>query len=89
MSEAAIRLVTEVPGPASQAIVARREAATPQGAAKLTGIAVERAQGARVEDVDGNRFIDMAGGIGVLAVGHCPEGVTPVSYTHLTLPTKA
>ena len=76
MSEAAIRLVTEVPGPASQAIVARREAATPQGAAKLTGIAIERGQGARVEDVDGNRFIDMAGGIGVLAVGHCPEGVT-------------
>ena len=76
MSETAIRLVTEVPGPKSQAIVARREAATPQGAAKLTGIAVERGRGARVEDVDGNRFIDLAGGIGVLAVGHCPEGVT-------------
>jgi 4-aminobutyrate aminotransferase/(S)-3-amino-2-methylpropionate transaminase len=76
MSEAAIRLVTEIPGPGSQAVVARREAATPQGAAKLTGLAIERGQGARVEDVDGNRFIDMAGGIGVLAVGHCPETVS-------------
>jgi len=76
MTEPAIRLVTEVPGPASQAIVARREAATPQGAAKLTGLAIERGRGARVEDVDGNRFIDLAGGIGVLAVGHCPEGVS-------------
>ena len=76
MSETAIRLVTEIPGPKSRAIVARREAATPQGAAKLTGLAIERGQGSRVEDVDGNRFIDLAGGIGVLAVGHCPEGVT-------------
>jgi 4-aminobutyrate aminotransferase/(S)-3-amino-2-methylpropionate transaminase len=76
MSETAIRLVTEIPGPKSREIVARREAATPQGAAKLTGLAIERGQGSRVEDVDGNRFIDLAGGIGVLAVGHCPEGVT-------------
>ncbi len=76
MSETAIRLVTEIPGPKSREIVARREAATPQGAAKLTGLAIERGQGSRVEDVDGNRFIDLAGGIGVLAVGHCPEGVS-------------
>lgn len=76
MTEPAIQLITEIPGPKSRKIVARREAATPQGAAKLTGIAIERGQGARVEDVDGNRFIDLAGGIGVLAVGHCPEEVS-------------
>lgn len=76
MSESAIRLVTEIPGPKSRAMVARREAATPQGAAKLTSIAVERGQGSRVEDVDGNRLLDLAGGIGVLAVGHCPDSVT-------------
>jgi 4-aminobutyrate aminotransferase/(S)-3-amino-2-methylpropionate transaminase len=67
-----IQLNTEVPGPRSREIVARREAATPPGAAKLTPIAVERAEGSVVVDVDGNRFIDLAGGIGVLAVGHCP-----------------
>ena len=76
MSESSIRCVTEIPGPKSQALVARREAATPQGAAKLTGIAVSEAQGSLVEDVDGNRLIDLAGGIGVLAVGHCPPDVS-------------
>jgi 4-aminobutyrate aminotransferase/(S)-3-amino-2-methylpropionate transaminase len=71
----AIELKTEIPGPRSRAIVARREAATPPGAAKLTPIAVESANGCVVVDVDGNHLIDLAGGIGVLAVGHCPPGV--------------
>ena len=56
-----IRLVTEVPGPRSKEIVARREAATPPGAAKLTQLAVERAEGAVVIDVDGNHLLDLAG----------------------------
>jgi len=47
----------------------------PSGAAKLTPIAVESASGSTVVDVDGNRLIDLAGGIGVLAVGHTPESV--------------
>ena len=47
----------------------------PPGAAKLTPIAVERAAGSVVVDVDGNHLIDLAGGIGVLGVGHCPPGV--------------
>ena len=71
----AIKLVTEVPGPKSRAIVARREAVTPRGAAKLTSIAVERAHGAAVTDADGNTLLDFAGGIGMLAVGHTPESV--------------
>ena len=70
-----IQLRTEVPGPKSRALVARREAATPPGAAKLTPIAVESAHGAVVTDVDGNDFIDLAGGIGTLAVGHTPAAV--------------
>jgi 4-aminobutyrate aminotransferase / (S)-3-amino-2-methylpropionate transaminase / 5-aminovalerate transaminase len=70
-----IRLVTEIPGPLSTEIVARREAAMPVGAAKLTSIAVESAHASTVTDVDGNRFIDLAGGIGMLAVGHTPEGI--------------
>lgn len=76
MSKPAIQIVTEIPGPKSQAVVARRESATPQGAAKLTGIAISHAQGSVVEDLDGNRLIDMAGGIGVLAVGHCPPEIS-------------
>lgn len=70
-----INLITEVPGPKSREIAARREAATPRGAAKATSIVVERALGAAVTDVDGNTLLDFAGGIGVLAVGHCPPNV--------------
>ncbi len=70
-----IRLVTEIPGPKSLELVARREAATARGAAKLTQIAVESAENALVRDVDGNTLLDFAGGIGVLAVGHCPPPV--------------
>lgn len=68
-------MVTEVPGPRSRAIVARRDAVTARGAAKLTDLAIERAEGAVVVDADGNRLLDFAGGIGVLAVGHRPESV--------------
>jgi 4-aminobutyrate aminotransferase / (S)-3-amino-2-methylpropionate transaminase / 5-aminovalerate transaminase len=75
VSEPVIRIVTEIPGPASRALIARREAATPTGAAKLTPIAVASAHGASVTDVDGNRFLDLAGGIGTLAVGHTPPNV--------------
>jgi 4-aminobutyrate aminotransferase/(S)-3-amino-2-methylpropionate transaminase len=71
----AISLLTEVPGPQSRALVARREAATPTGAAKLTPLAVVRAHGATMTDADGNTFLDFAGGIGMLAVGHTPENV--------------
>jgi 4-aminobutyrate aminotransferase/(S)-3-amino-2-methylpropionate transaminase len=70
-----IKLITDIPGPKSLAIVARREAATARGAAKLTQIAVARAEGAAVTDVDGNALLDFAGGIGALAVGHCPPSV--------------
>jgi 4-aminobutyrate aminotransferase/(S)-3-amino-2-methylpropionate transaminase len=70
-----IQLRTEIPGPNSRALVARREAATPRGAAKATTIAIERAQGAVLTDADGNTLLDLAGGIGVLAVGHCPPNV--------------
>jgi len=70
-----IRLLTEIPGPRSREIVARREAATPKGNAKLTPISVESAHGSLVIDVDGNQYIDLAGGIGVLAVGHTPDRV--------------
>jgi 4-aminobutyrate aminotransferase/(S)-3-amino-2-methylpropionate transaminase len=70
-----IRLVTEIPGPKSKAILARREAAIAQGNFKHTPISIESAHGSVVTDVDGNQLIDLAGGIGVLAIGHTPERV--------------
>jgi 4-aminobutyrate aminotransferase/(S)-3-amino-2-methylpropionate transaminase len=70
-----IQLVTEIPGPNSLALAARREAATSRGAAKASPIGIARAHGAAVVDVDGNTLLDFAGGIGVLAVGHTPAHV--------------
>lgn len=70
-----IQLETEIPGPKASAILVRRQAATPAGLAKSTDIVIERAEGAVVYDVDGNRLLDFAGGIGMLNAGHCPPGV--------------
>ncbi len=76
-----IQLVTEIPGPKSVELVARRRAATSQGAAFLTELGVESAEGAVVTDVDGNQLLDFAGGIGVLAAGHCPPAVVNAIQT--------
>jgi 4-aminobutyrate aminotransferase / (S)-3-amino-2-methylpropionate transaminase / 5-aminovalerate transaminase len=65
-----IQIRTEIPGPKSRALVARREAAIPRGPQLVTPIFAERSEGAWIEDVDGNRYIDFAGGIGCLNVGH-------------------
>jgi 4-aminobutyrate aminotransferase/(S)-3-amino-2-methylpropionate transaminase len=72
---ASIQLKTEVPGPKSKAVLDRRAAAVPNGLGKATEVVVERAEGALVHDVDGNTFLDFVGGIGALAVGHCPPAV--------------
>lgn len=70
-----IRLNTEIPGPRAKDLIARRAAATPAGLGRATDVVVERADGGLVFDVDGNTFIDLAGGIGMLAVGHSPAPV--------------
>jgi 4-aminobutyrate aminotransferase/(S)-3-amino-2-methylpropionate transaminase len=67
---ATIQLRTAVPGPKSQELMRRRESAVPRGVSHATPIFAARADGAVLEDVDGNRFIDFAGGIGVMNVGH-------------------
>jgi 4-aminobutyrate aminotransferase / (S)-3-amino-2-methylpropionate transaminase / 5-aminovalerate transaminase len=50
--------------------MARRAAAIPRGPSNATPIFADSAEGAVIEDVDGNRYIDFAGGIGCLNVGH-------------------
>ena len=65
-----IRLKTEIPGPNSRALTARRSRAIPRGVYASTPLFVRHAEGAMIEDVDGNRFIDLGGGIGCTNVGH-------------------
>ena len=65
-----IRLKTGIPGPQSRALMARWHAAVPRGVAHATPVFAASARGASVTDVDGNVFLDFAGGIGVMYVGH-------------------
>jgi len=70
-----IRLRTSIPGPHSQEWLRRRTNAVARGVSQITPVFIERAEGAVIEDVDGNRFIDFAGGIGCLNAGHCAPDV--------------
>ena len=86
MSLTAPHLVTEIPGPKSKALFAKEQehlAPGLQGFALSSGIAVERAQGSVIEDVDGNRFVDLIGGIGVNALGHCHPAYTRAMHAQL------
>ncbi len=72
---ATIQLKTRIPGPKSTALGDRRAAAVPRGLSHATPIYLAQADGAVLEDVDGNRYIDFAGGIGCLNTGHRSPGV--------------
>ncbi|MEO8198892.1 MAG: 4-aminobutyrate--2-oxoglutarate transaminase [Gemmatimonadota bacterium] len=87
-----IQLKTAIPGPASQALMVRRRNAVSAAVPATTSIAVAHADGAIITDVDGNRLIDFAGGIGTLNVGHRnPEVLAAIReqldhYLHLAFP---
>ena len=72
---ATIQLKTQIPGPKSRALAERRSAAVPRGLSQATPLYVARAEGAVLEDVDGNHFVDFAGGIGCQNTGHRSPGV--------------
>jgi 4-aminobutyrate aminotransferase len=61
----------------------RKEQATPRGVGVLTKVFAARAQNAEIWDVEGNRYIDFAGGIGVLATGHCHPRVIAAVQSQL------
>ncbi len=63
-------LRTEIPGPRSRELMARRNTAVPAGVGTTLGVFVARAGGGIIEDVDGNRLIDFASGISVTNVGN-------------------
>jgi 4-aminobutyrate aminotransferase/(S)-3-amino-2-methylpropionate transaminase len=64
------RLVTEVPGPRSRELMARRAAVVSTGVSTTLPVFVERAAGGVVVDVDGNSLIDLGSGIAVVNVGN-------------------
>lgn len=64
-------LVTQLPGPRAQAIIARDKAVISPAYTRGYPLVAHRGDGALLEDVDGNRFLDMNAGIAVVATGHC------------------
>ncbi|MET0953275.1 MAG: aminotransferase class III-fold pyridoxal phosphate-dependent enzyme, partial [Aeromicrobium sp.] len=82
------QLVTAVPGPRSQELMARKHAAVAQGIGTTMPVFAVEAGGGIVKDVDGNSFIDLGSGIAVTTIGNsAPRVVDAVreqvaAFTH-------
>jgi 4-aminobutyrate aminotransferase / (S)-3-amino-2-methylpropionate transaminase / 5-aminovalerate transaminase len=77
------QLVTEIPGPASLELNKRRTAAVPRGVNVSLPVFVARAGGGIVEDVDGNRLIDLGSGIAVTTIGNSSPRVVDAVRTQV------
>ncbi|MGD9621962.1 MAG: 4-aminobutyrate--2-oxoglutarate transaminase [Mycolicibacterium sp.] len=81
-------LATGIPGPASSELIARKNAAVARGVGNTMPVYAKRAFGGIVEDVDGNRLIDLGAGIAVTTIGNAsPRVVQAISqqaaeFTH-------
>ncbi|MGW3568265.1 4-aminobutyrate--2-oxoglutarate transaminase [Streptomyces sp. NPDC000941] len=69
------RIVTAIPGPKSQELLARKTAAVASGVGTVMPVFAARAAGGVIEDVDGNSLIDFGSGIAVTSVGSSAEAV--------------
>ncbi|RXT07267.1 4-aminobutyrate--2-oxoglutarate transaminase [Ammoniphilus sp. CFH 90114] len=70
-----IELKTAIPGPKASDLLERRKNNVAQGVSNTVPSFAAKGEGALLTDVDGNTFIDLAGAIGTLNVGHCPPKV--------------
>jgi len=61
---------TELPGPIARGLIERDERVTSPSYTRVYPLVVARGQGATIEDVDGNLFLDFTAGIAVCATGH-------------------
>jgi len=73
------KLVTTLPGPKSRAVVEADERLISPSYTRSYPMVAKRGRGVRVEDLDGNEFLDFAAGIAVVSTGHChPEVVAAI-----------
>src|SRR5271163_2239262 len=68
-------LVTEIPGPVSRELQARRERAVARGVSTVLPVFVTDAGGGVIVDADGNSLIDFGAGIAVVSVGNAAPRV--------------
>jgi len=78
-----IDLRTEVPGPRSRQILERLRASVASPLSITFPVVAAEASGATLTDVDGNTFIDFAGGVGCLNVGHSHPRVVEAAQDQL------
>ena len=79
MAKSYPRIVVPPPGPQARALIARDKAVTAPCYLKEYPLAIARGQGAMVEDVDGNRFLDCMAGIAVSSTGYShPEVIRAI-----------
>jgi 4-aminobutyrate aminotransferase/(S)-3-amino-2-methylpropionate transaminase len=79
----AIEIRTEIPGPRSREILARKEQVIAPALSVTLPIVVDHGSGATLTDVDGNTFVDFTGGVGCLAVGHAHPRVVAAAQEQL------
>lgn len=71
------------PGPRTQALIERRLQSVAKGVGNNHPLFVHKAEGAMLQDVDGNRYLDFAGAIGSVNAGHCPPEVVEALHKQL------
>jgi 4-aminobutyrate aminotransferase/(S)-3-amino-2-methylpropionate transaminase len=79
----AIDLRTEIPGPRSREILARKERVVAEPLSVYLPVVIQEGRGALVTDVDGNTFLDFTGGVGCLNVGHSHPRVVAAAQEQL------
>ena len=75
------RILTPLPGPRARSVIERDAAVISPSYTRCYPLVAARASGCVVEDVDGNRFLDMNAGIAVAATGHCHPAVVNAIQT--------
>src|SRR5260370_2223621 len=72
-------LVTTIPGPLARKMIEDDERLISPSYTRSYPLAVKSGRGTRIEDVDGNQFLDFTAGIAVNSTGHChPELVKAI-----------
>jgi 4-aminobutyrate aminotransferase len=72
-------ILTKLPGPRAQAVIERDHKVLSPSYTRSYPLVAGRGEGAMIEDVDGNRFLDFNAGIAVCSTGHChPEVVAAI-----------
>lgn len=83
MNKTFANVQTALPGPKAKTLLDRRHGVVPDGVGYGIPTFVDSAKGALLKDVDGNQFIDFAGAIGVINVGHRHDAVVEALHDQI------